>query len=103
MPFMKKTNNKFFALMLKFVLLYKECYDIFKNKDKKEEKKKTITNTLSPEDLPDLANEFYSEFVDNNNYFDNEEEKSEIIEIIQHFNLWLFKNNYSKSKLSIAA
>ena len=101
--FMEKTNNKFFALMLKFVLLYKECYDIFKNKDKKEEKKKTITNTLSPEDLPDLANEFYSEFVDNNNYFDNEEEKSEIIEIIQHFNLWLFKNNYSKSKLSIAA
>ena len=39
-----------------------------------------------------------------NNFFDLDEnvEKDEIIEIIQHFCIWLFKNEYTKSKLSLA-
>ena len=31
------------------------------------------------------------------------EESKEIIEIIQHFCIWLFKNEYTKSKLSLAS
>ena len=103
--FQSKTNKKYFSLLLKFVLLFRECYDISKTKDSKEEIKKAVTDSISPECLPDLCNEFYVEFMEPNNFFGIEEgeEKNEIIEIIQHFCIWLFKNEYTKSKLSLAS
>ena len=90
--------------MLKFILLFRECYDVSKNKENKDENRKAITNTLPPEGLPDLCNEFYGEFLEPNNFFGicDDREKNEIIEIIQHFCIWLFKNEYTKSKLSLA-
>ena len=103
--FKGKTNKKFLSLLIKFVLLFRECYDISKTKDSKDEVKKAVTDTISPEGLPDLCNEFYGEFMEPNNFFGIEEqdEKNEIIEIIQHFCIWLFKNEYTKSKLSLAS
>ena len=101
--FKDKTNEKYFALLIKFVLLFRECYDYSKNKDSKEEEKKAVTDKVSPEGLPDLCNEFYGEFMEPNNFFELEEsDRNEIIEIIQHFCIWLFKNEYTKSKLSLA-
>ena len=103
--FKNKTNRKFFSLLIKFVLLFRECYDISKNKEVKNEDKKPVTNTLTPEGLPDLCNESYGEFLEPNNFFGiyDPVERSEIIEIIQHFCIWLFKNDYTKSKLSLAS
>ena len=104
--FKNQTNRKYFALLTKFILLFRECYDISKTKDKpEEERKKPVTDTISPEGLPDLCNEFYGEFMEPNNFFgiEDPDEKSEIIEIIQHFCIWLFKNEYTKSKLSLAS
>ena len=99
-----KTNQKYFTLLTEFIILFKECYDIIKNKDNKEEKKEPVTCTISPEGLPDLCNEFYGEFLEPNNLFDFEDnERNEIIEMIQHFCIWLFKNEYTKSKLSLAS
>ena len=102
--FMNKTNEKYFLFMIKFVLLFKEFYDLSKNKDKKKEEKKAVANSLSPENLPDLCNEFYREFLEINNFFGmDDKEKNEIIEIIQHFCIWLFKNNYTQLKLFLAS
>ena len=103
--FKTKTNKKYFALLLKFILLFRECYDISNNKNNKDEAKKAVTDSISPEGLPDLCNEFYGEFMEPNNFFGIEEveEKNEIVEIIQHFCIWLFKNEYTKSKLSLAS
>ena len=104
--FKRITNEKYFKLLLKFILLFRECYDLSKNKDLKEgEEKKAVTDSYSPEGLPDLCNEFYGEFLEPNNFFglNEENEKNEIIEIIQHFCIWLFKNEYTKSKLSLAS
>ena len=102
--FKNKANQKFFTLMLKFILLFRECYDVSKNKENKGENRKPVTNTLPPEGLPDLCNEFYGEFLEPNNFFGiyDTQEKNEIIEIIQHFCIRLFKNEYTKSKLSLA-
>ena len=102
--FKDKANDKYFILLMKFVLLFRECYDISKNKENQGEKK-AFTNEISPEGVPDLCNEFYGEFMEPNNFFDidAQEEKNEIIEIIQHFCIWLFKNEYTKSKLSLAS
>ena len=101
--FKSQTNKTYFTLLIKFVLLFRECYDISKNKDKTE--KKAVTNVLTPEGLPDLCNEFYGDFMEPNNFFgiSDTEERNEIIEIIQHFCIWLFKNEYTKSKLSLAS
>ena len=102
--FKNKTNQKFLSLLTKFVLLFRECYDLSKTKDSKDEPKKAVTDTIPPEGLPDLCNEFYGEFMEPNNFFGFEEnDKNEIIEIIQHFCIWLFKNEYTKSKLSLAS
>ena len=103
--FKDKTNQKYFSLMVKFTLLFRECYDINKNKDNKDENKKSVMGTTSPDGLPDLCNEFYGEFLEPNNFFGIYEpsERDELIEIIQHFCIWLFKNEYTKSKLSLAS
>ena len=89
---------------MKFIILFRECYDNSKNKNNVGQRK-TVTNELTSEGLPDLCNEFYGEFMEPNNFFDieDQDEKNEIIEIIQHFCIWLFKNEYTKSKLSLAS
>ena len=103
--FKNKTNQKYFTLMLKFVLLFRECFDISKKKENKDENIKTFSDTMPPETLPDLCNEFYGEFLEKNNFFgiDELQDRNEIIEIIQHFCIWLFKSEYTKSKLSLAS
>ena len=100
--FKSKTNQKFFTLMTKFILLFRECYDVSKNKEIKKEERKAVTNSIKPEELPDLCNEFYMEFMEPNGFFGMNEDKNEIIEIIQHFCIWLYKNGFTKSKLSLA-
>ena len=102
--FIKNTNQKYFSLLLKFILLFRECYDISKNKEVIDENKMPVTNTLPPEGLPDFCNEFYNEFLEQYEFFGISDpcERDEFVEIIQHFCLWLFKNEYTKSKLSLA-
>ena len=51
-----------------------------------------------------LCNEFFSNFLEKYQFFDfNDEDKGELIEIIQHFCFWLFINCHTKSKLSLAS
>ena len=103
--FKSQANDKYFLLIMKFIILFRECYDVSKNKNIVDEKKEQITNKLTPEGLPDLCNEFYGEFLEPNNFFgiEDQNDRVEIIDIIQHFCIWLFKNDYTKSKLSLAS
>ena len=103
--FKHKCNEKYFSLLLEFVLLFRECYDVHMNKNLPEDQKTLVTNKISPEKIPELCNEFYGEFLDQNNFFgiEDEDDRNEIIDIIQHFCVWLFKNDYTKSKLSLAS
>jgi hypothetical protein len=103
--FKNKCNEKYFTLLLKFILLFRECYDVHSNKDVPDDKKIACTDKLTPEQIPELCNEFYGEFLDQNDFFgiEDEDDRNEIIEIIQHFCVWLFKNDYTKSKLSLAS
>ena len=113
--FKSKTNENYFILMVKFILLFYECFNLNKSKEKKdvninninnneENKKIDYSNLSNAESLPELCNEFYSEFMEPNNFFNlnNENEMNEILDLIQHFCIWLFKNEYTKSKLSLA-
>ena len=95
-----KTNQKYFSLIIKFVILLREFYNDYKNKEIEEKDKHEVTDSISAEELPDLCNNFYGDFLEANNFFGLEEEGNENIEIIQHFCIWLFKNDYTKSKLT---
>lgn len=98
-----KTNQKYFTFMIKFVILFRECFNKV-NKEKKDANPEANDSTkLPPETLPEICNDFYSVFMDKNDFFGfNEDEKTEMIELIQHFCIWLYKNGYTKSKLSLA-
>ena len=100
MEFKDKTNEKYFSFMIKFIILLKEFYFLHEyskvDNNKPEENKSFLL-----ENLPDYCNEFYSEFLSKNDFF-GIDENGEIIEIIIHFFTWLFKNEYTKSKLSLS-
>ena len=50
-----------------------------------------------------MLNGFVSDFLEPNSYFGlNEDDKKEIIEIIQHIAYWLLKYDYTKYKLKLA-
>lgn len=128
-----KTNSAYLTFVLKFITLFRECFNLAKrNKnEKKDEQSSLIYNikssenndekdsnsnnnieeslveysiTEKPTDLPEFCNDFYSEFLESRSFFGfTDKEKIELIEIIQHFCLWLFHSLYTKSKLSLAS
>lgn len=101
--FKDKCNEKYFSLVIKFIVLFRECFNKIKRKSLKEGEEMD-SSILLPETLPETCNEFYTDFMENNHFFGiSEEETPEIIELIQHFCIWLYKNEYTKSKLSLAA
>lgn len=105
LKFKDKLNEKYFTLLLKFIVLLKECYDIHKNKFVPYKDWQQYSDKNLPQDIPEICNEFYGEFLSQNNFFgiEDKNDRLEIIEIIQHFCTWLLKNHYTKSKLGLAA
>ena len=98
--FKKKTNQKYFALMIKIIIILREFINIKVNENiPNDEDKKDFTGCNNPCDIPNLCNDYYS-FLENNNFFGIEKQE-EIIEIILHFNSWLFNKNYSMYKVSL--
>ena len=97
------TNEKYFIFATKFLILFRECVNVnLKNDDKYNEKE--YTSVENAEIFPEQCNEFFSNFLEKNNFFEfTDDEKNEVIEIIQHFCYWLFMNGYTKSKLSLAS
>ena len=101
-----KTNKKYFSFLLKFIIIFRECYYINQTVHLNEDEKKNIIEHFSIEDLPYFCNDFFSEFLLKNNYFDlieNEKEKEskiEFIEAIQHFCYWLAQKKYTPYKLT---
>ena len=102
--FKDKTNQEYFSFMVKFILLFRELYTSKNNENQNENRENLDKQKSILEGLPDLCNEFYGEFLEGNNFLglNEEDEKMEIVEIIQHFCTWLFKNDYTSSKLSLA-
>lgn len=96
-----KCTHKYFIFSFKFVVLFRECLNKFKTNDK--DKTKEYTQVYNSDQVPDICNEFINEFMEGADYFglNTEEDKNELIEIIQHFCFWLFDNQYTTSRLSL--
>lgn len=93
----QKLSLSYFKFACKFNYLFRECFNLLK---KTELNIDDYSSTNSPDDVPDKCNEFITEFMENNNYF--ELDSNEIIEIIQHFCLWLYEKGFTQSVLSLA-
>lgn len=93
----EKLTLSYFKFACKFNYLFREC---FNNLKKMELNIEDFSSTNSPDDVPDKCNEFITEFMENNNYF--ELDSNEIIEIIQHFCHWLYEKGFTQSVLSLA-
>ena len=96
-------NEKYFIFAIKFIILFRECINITQRKDQKYIEK-DYTTIENAEIFPEQCNEFFSNFLEKYQFFDfNDDDKTELIEIIQHFCFWLFINNFTKSKLSLVS
>ena len=97
------TNENYFIFVIKFLILFRECVNVtFKKHQKYIEK--DFTTIENAEILPEQCNEFFSNFLEKYQFFDfNDDDKNELIEIIQHFCFWLFINNFTSSKLSLVS
>ena len=97
-----KTNLDYFWFILKFIITFRE----FMNKNKenlisksKYEDRKFYTEMFSAENIPDVCNDFFLDFMEPNNYFGLN--VNELIELIQDFWFWLFNKKYTQSNLTL--
>ena len=91
----KFCNATFFKDVVKFVILFRENVVVVNKNNPK------YTEEFTAEDAPDSSNEFILEFlcVDSGNKFGVKKEES--IELTQNLCSWMFRNNYSHSKLAL--
>jgi hypothetical protein len=91
-----KTCKDYFLFLLKFSILFRECLNEYK---KLEDSDKQYSEVNGAELLPDLCNEFITEFMENNEYFGLD--VNELIELIQQFCNWLYENKFTTSRLTL--
>lgn len=103
-----KANLEYIKFLGKFILLFRESINLTKYENLKKESNtdnEAWTASNNSDEVPEHCNAFFSEFLDsNNNSFGfQEDEKLELIELVQHFCFWLYKSNYTSSRLSLAS
>ena len=92
----KDCNKEYFEFITKFVILFREC--INKNKDETTEEHSMKNNA---DNVPDICNEFITDFMEGYDYFGLD--TMELIDIIQHLCNWLYENKFTTSKLSLVS
>ena len=102
MLYLKETaecvSGTYYDFVCKFVILFRESYNQIKRKEIPSEENEF--SSISPaEEVPDKCNDFISDFMEINNYFDLD--SNEVIEIIQQFCHWLYEKTFTTSVLSL--
>lgn len=94
--FYPQSDKEYFFFLTKFVTLFRECVNRYRSSN---EPGKEFTQINGAEGIPDLCNEFITDFMENNDNFGLD--TNELIEIIQHFCNWLYENKYTTSRLTL--
>jgi hypothetical protein len=89
-------NKEYFLFLVKFAVLFRECINKFKTLD---DMFGEFTTVNKADNVPDMCNDFITDFMENNDYYGLE--INELIEIIQHFCYWLYENKYTTSRLTL--
>lgn len=99
--FYSQTNNEYFHFMCKFIILFRQSINKLKSPDtyNPPNPKNYYCQHNNAEGVPDLCNDFVTEFMEPKDYFGMD--VMELIEIIQHLCHWLFTNNHTTSRLTL--
>ena len=93
--FFDHLNKNYFCLLLKFVILFRECLNNYKTHPGESE----FSQANGADTAPDLCNEFITEFMENHQFFGLDD--NEVIELIQQFCFWLYENRHTTSRLTL--
>ena len=63
------------------------------------EHKKEFTEIFNAEEIPEVCNDFFLDFMEPKRFFGLN--KEELIELIQNFCYWLYINKYAQSHLTL--
>ena len=97
--FYKSVNKVYFWFILKFIILFREFLNQTRKNFVKNGENKDFTQLYNAEIIPELFNEFLLDFMESYDYFGLN--KTELIELMQHFCYWLNINRYSQTQLSV--
>lgn len=104
--FYSQTNYDYLHFLLKFVVMFRQCINKLKRTDTSDSQDKIFvdpknyyTQSNNAEGVPDMCNDFVTEFMEPKDYFGMD--TMELIEIIQHFCHWLFIKNFTTSRLTL--
>ena len=111
----QNTNKEYLTFSLSVILLLRECINKYKNIELEDKfeifgdnnnnniKLLNFTEVCEGEQIPEICNEYLTEFLPSYNYFGLNFLNNffEAKNLIQHFCFWLYDNNYTSSKLII--
>jgi len=102
----EQTNYDYLHFLLKFVVMFRQCINKLKRPITSDAQEKIVidpknyyTQSNNAEGVPDMCNDFVTEFMEPKDYFGMD--TMELIEIIQHFCHWLFVKNFTTSRLTL--
>lgn len=95
------TNETYFKFLLKFIIIFRECINKFRKQfvrsDHITKDKCVYTQLFNAETVPDICNDFCSDYLPMYNNF--EMDFNELLEVIQHFCFFLYKEKLTQSHL----
>ena len=101
--FSKQTNEDYFWFMVKFIVLFRESINIQKRNMVTDDiitpNKNEFTQLFNADEIAELCNDFFLDFMEPHNFFGLNKEES--IELVQHFCFWLYTNMYSPAHLTL--
>jgi len=91
----KKISDNYFLFVLKFILYFRKSITCSSDVN-------IFTDITSANSIPDYANNFFI-YMNENKFFDltSDEDRLELVSLIEYTCLWLKENGYSKSKLNL--
>ena len=100
----EKTNENYLIFIVKFLVLLRECFNFSKNLIIKTPISSNVERStiISAEQIPEISNEFFTDFLTKKNFFENSinlNELTEMAELVQHLCYFLHLKDYTSLRL----
>lgn len=101
----KNLNNHYLHNIILFIISFRKFINHLKQAQITADIMKPglneFTQLFNASDMPEVANDFFNDFLPKYSGIINNEIRKDFIDIIQHFCFWLYDNNYSEGILSL--
>ena len=100
----EKTNENYFTFIIKFLVLFRECFNSSKNLIIKTPIANNVERStiISADQMPEISNEFFTDYLTKKNFFDYSitlNDLTEMTELIQHLCYFLHLKDYTSLRL----